>query len=40
MRQYDYRPEQVDQFRNRQQQLKQTKSSSLSSQEIAKSDVW
>jgi len=39
MRQYDYRPEQVDQFRNRQQQLKQTNSSSRSSHEIAKSDV-
>ena len=39
MRQYDYRPEQFDQFRNRQQQLKQTNSSSRSSHEIAKSDV-
>jgi hypothetical protein len=39
MRQYDYRPEQVDQFRNRQQQLKQKYSSSRSSHEIAKSDV-
>lgn len=39
MRQYDYRPEQVDQFRNRQQQLKQTNTSSRSSHEIAKSDV-
>jgi hypothetical protein len=39
MRQYDYRPEQIDQFRNRQQYLKQTNSSSRSSHEIAKSDV-
>jgi len=39
MRQYDYRPEQVDQFRNRQQQLKYTNSSPRSSHEIAKSDV-
>jgi hypothetical protein len=39
IRQYDYRPEQFDQFRNRQQQLKQTNSSSRSSHEIAKSDV-
>jgi hypothetical protein len=39
MRQYDYRSEQFDQFRNRQQLLKQTNSSSRSSHEIAKSDV-
>jgi len=39
MRQYDYRPDQVDQFRKRQQQLKYTNSSPRSSHEIAKSDV-
>jgi len=38
-RAYDYRPEQFDQFKSRQQQLKYTNSSSRSSHEIAKSDV-
>jgi hypothetical protein len=38
-RAYDYRPEQFDQFKNRQQQLKYTNSSSRSSHEIVKSDV-
>lgn len=38
-RAYDYRPEQFDQFKSRQQQLKYTSSSSRSSHEIAKSDV-
>jgi hypothetical protein len=38
-RAYDYRTEQFDQFKNRQQQLKYTNSSSRSSHEIAKSDV-
>jgi len=38
-RAYDYRPEQFDQFKSRQQQLKYSNSSSRSSHEIAKSDV-
>ena len=38
-RAYDYRPEQFDQFKSRQQQLKYTNSSSRSSHEVAKSDV-
>ena len=38
-RAYDYRPEQFDQFKSRQQQLKYTNSSSRSSHEVVKSDV-
>ena len=38
-RAYDYRPEQFDQFKSRQQQLKYSNTSTRSSHEIAKSDV-
>ena len=38
-RQYDVRPEQMDQYKNRQGLLNQSRSNSLSTHEIAKSDV-